>query len=123
MWQLLRRPEISLEDIFNSGELENTYDEEVLEQVEIECKYEGYIQKQNEQVRRFEALEDKKLAEELNYDEINGLSREGKYKLMRIKPSSVGQASRISGVTPADINVLLIHLEKLRRQERENHDQ
>jgi tRNA uridine 5-carboxymethylaminomethyl modification enzyme len=123
LWQLLRRPEISLEDIFNSGELENTYDEEVLEQVEIECKYEGYIQKQNEQVRRFEALEDKKLAEELNYDEINGLSREGKYKLMRIKPSSVGQASRISGVTPADINVLLIHLEKLRRQERENHDQ
>jgi len=123
LWQLLRRPEISLEDIINSGELENAYDEEVLEQVEIQCKYEGYIKKQNEQVRRFETLEDKKLSEDLNYNEITGLSQEGKYKLMRIKPSSVGQASRISGVTPADINVLLIHLEKLRRQGRENHDQ
>jgi len=116
LWQLLRRPEVTLEDLISSGELVSHHDEEVVEQVEIECKYEGYIKKQNEQIRRFEALEEKRLAEDLNYESINGLSSEGRYKLMRVKPSSVGQASRIAGVSPADINVLLIHLEKLRRQ-------
>jgi tRNA uridine 5-carboxymethylaminomethyl modification enzyme len=122
LWQLLRRPEVSLDDIINSCRLEGEYNEEVLEQVEIECKYEGYIKKQNEQIRRFEALEEKRLADDLDYESINGLSSEGRYKLMRVKPSSVGQASRITGVSPADINVLLIHLEKLKRQKSEDDD-
>lgn len=119
LWQLLRRPEVTMEDIINSGWIDDAFDEDVLEQAEIECKYEGYIKKQNEQIRRFEALEEKRLSEDLDYETISGLSTEGRYKLMRVKPSSVGQASRISGVSPADINVLLIHLEKLRRQKSE----
>jgi len=116
LWQLLRRPEIGMEELVSAGYIDEGIDEEVLEQVEIECKYEGYIRKQNDQIKRFEALEDKKLSPELDYESVTGLSSEGRYKLMRVKPTSVGQASRISGVSPADISVLLIHLEKLKRQ-------
>ncbi len=113
LWHLLRRPEVTMEDIIER--IDATFDAEILEQVEIECKYEGYIKKQNSQIERFEALENKRLSEDLDYEAINGLSGEGRYKLMRVRPTSLGQASRISGVFPPDINVLLIHLEKLRR--------
>ncbi|NLB18108.1 MAG: tRNA uridine-5-carboxymethylaminomethyl(34) synthesis enzyme MnmG [Syntrophomonadaceae bacterium] len=117
LWQVLKRPEITVEDLVNSGYISDQVEREVLEQVEIECGYEGYIKKQNEQVLRFEAMEGKKLSAELNYDEIVGLSTGARHQLNKIRPLSVGQASRIAGVTPADISVLLINLEKRRRQE------
>ncbi|NLV15609.1 MAG: tRNA uridine-5-carboxymethylaminomethyl(34) synthesis enzyme MnmG [Syntrophomonadaceae bacterium] len=117
LWQVLKRPEISIEDLVNSGFISDQVEQEVLEQVAIECGYEGYIKKQNEQVLRFEAMENKKLSPELNYNEIAGLSTEARHQLNKIKPLSVGQASRIAGVSPADISVLLINLEKRRRQE------
>ena len=88
---------------------------EVQEQVEIQIKYEGYIAKQEEQVDRFRRLEKRLLPRDIDYHQIPGLSREGREKLALFRPRSVGQASRISGITPADISVLLVYLEKLRR--------
>ena len=79
-------------------------------------KTQGYITKQEQQIKRFKKLEDKKLESSFNYDEVDGLRIEARQKLNQFKPVSMGQASRISGVSPADINVLLIHLEKLRRK-------
>lgn len=86
------------------------------QEVEIQVKYEGYIKMQEEQVKKFKKLEDKHLSEDINYDEIKGLRIEARQKLNKVKPLSVGQASRISGVSPADISVLLIYLEQQRRK-------
>ena len=83
--------------------------------VEVQIKYEGYIEKQKRQIEKFKKLEDKKLSDSFDYDAIDGLRIEARQKLNQFKPLSVGQASRISGVSPADINVLLIYLEKVRR--------
>ena len=85
------------------------------EQVEIQIKYEGYIKLQEKQVEEFKKLENKKLPNDIDYNEIKGISLEARQKLNKFKPSSVGQASRISGVSPADISVLLIYLEKIKR--------
>ncbi|MFZ5634220.1 MAG: tRNA uridine-5-carboxymethylaminomethyl(34) synthesis enzyme MnmG [Bacillota bacterium] len=113
---LLRRPELGYRDLLDLP-LENPeLPEEVREQVEIEIKYEGYIKKQMAQVERFERLENKRLPESLDYTAMKGLSTEAAQKLQKIKPQSVGQAARISGVSPADISVLLIYLEKMARQ-------
>ena len=90
------------------------YQEE--EQVEVQVKYQGYINKQMEQVKRFNKLEQKQLPENLDYSLIKGLRTEAKQKLNKIRPASIGQASRISGVSPADISVLLIYLEQQRRR-------
>ena len=87
------------------------------EQVEVQIKYEGYIKLQMEQVARMEKIENRHLSEALDYSLIKGLRNEAKQKLNKIKPVSVGQASRISGVSPADISVLLVYLEQQRRQE------
>ena len=84
-------------------------------QLEVRIKYEGYINKQLAQIERFKKLKDKKLSPDLEYSKIEGLRIEACQKLDQIKPASVGQASRISGVSPADINVLLVYLEKMRR--------
>ena len=84
-------------------------------QLEVQIKYEGYIQKQQQQIMRYQKLEHKKLDEALDYKSLEGLRKEAVQKLSQIRPTSIGQASRISGVSPADINVLLIHLEKMRR--------
>ncbi len=84
--------------------------------VEVQIKYEGYIAKQYQQIEKFKKLENKKLNPDFDYSGLSGLRIEARQKLSAIKPASVGQASRISGVSPADINVLLIHLEKQRRQ-------
>ena len=81
------------------------------EEVEIQIKYEGYIKMEEEQVEKFKKLENKKLSEDIDYSEIKGLRIEAMQKLNKIKPTSIGQASRISGVSPADINVLLIYLQ------------
>ncbi|MCI0528638.1 MAG: hypothetical protein L0Y56_14460, partial [Nitrospira sp.] len=88
---------------------------DVAEEVEIQVKYEGYIQQQINQVKRTQQLEGKKIPEGFNYDEVNGLSREVREKLKWINPISIGQASRISGVTPAAISLLLVALERQRR--------
>lgn len=116
LWELLRRPEITMEDLVRLGLVEEKIDVEVREQLEIQCKYEGYIKKQMEQVERFEKMENKRIPADLDYDEVSGLSNEGRLRLKTVKPASIGQASRLTGVSPADINVLMIHLEKKRRK-------
>ena len=82
------------------------------EEVEIQIKYEGYIKLQEAQVEKFKKLEEKILPEDLDYEKIKGISLEGRQKLNKFKPHSIGQASRISGVSPADISVLLVYLKQ-----------
>lgn len=116
IYELLRRTELSydlLRQYFELPELPSA----VKTQVEIAIKYEGYIKKQIEQVERLAKLEEKKVPENIDYDKLSGLSLEARQKLNKIRPISVGQASRISGVSPADIAVLLVHLEQYRRRE------
>lgn len=108
--ELLCRPELNyqvLEDIDPGRE---TLPDEVIEQVEIEIKYEGYIERQLRQVEQFKKMEMKRIPEELNYDDVPSLRMEARQKLKAFHPLSVGQASRISGVSPADISVLLVYL-------------
>lgn len=119
---LLRRPEITYEQIQQISQEEITLTDEVLEEVEIEIKYEGYIKKQRAQVQRFEKVEGKVIPDDLNYQEIRGLAVEARQKLESIRPLSVGQASRISGVNPSDIAVLLVYLEKIKRGQKERPD-
>jgi len=114
MWDLLKRPEIKIED-FEELEKIDTFDPVIAEQIEIQSKYEGYIHKQQEQVKKFEKMENRRLPEDIDYDDVYGLSNEARQRLKEIMPMSMGQASRISGVNPADINVIFIYLEKKRR--------
>ncbi|MDD2212381.1 MAG: tRNA uridine-5-carboxymethylaminomethyl(34) synthesis enzyme MnmG, partial [Clostridia bacterium] len=118
LYDLLKRPEINYRDLVASG-LAAQLNKEVSRQIDIHIKYEGYIKKQLAQVARFNKLENKVLPPELNYTELQGLSAEAREKLSKIRPFSVGQASRISGVSPADLSVLLICLEKRRRSRKE----
>lgn len=115
--ELLKRPHITYDDLIAVGIGDETLPANVREQVEVQIKYEGYIKMQMEQVARMEKIENRRLPEDLDYSLITGLRNEAKQKLNRIKPLSVGQASRISGVSPADISVLLVYLEQQRRQE------
>ncbi|HWP95601.1 MAG TPA: tRNA uridine-5-carboxymethylaminomethyl(34) synthesis enzyme MnmG [Syntrophomonadaceae bacterium] len=115
LWEILRRPEIKIEDYVALG-IMDPVDLDIMEEIEIQAKYEGYIKKQEEQVKRFEKMETRRLSEEINYQEVYGLSNEAVQKLNQVHPASIGQASRISGVNPADIQVLLIYLEKKRRK-------
>lgn len=115
MAALLRRPEISYPDLLELPLESPDLPEEIREAVEIEIKYEGYIKKQQAQVERFERLENRKLPVNIDYSGLQGLSTESAQKLNKIRPDSVGQAARISGVSPADISVLMIHLEKMAR--------
>ncbi len=115
LWTLLRRPEITVSHLVEEGII-TTKNPSILEQLNIQSKYEGYIKKQEEQVKRFEKMENKKIPENINYDEIQSLSNESKQKLKQVRPTSIGQASRLFGVNPADINVLLIYLEKEKRK-------
>lgn len=120
---LLKRPQISYEalleidpdrplDPYTGSPLVSGH---IAEQVEVQIKYSGYIEKQLQQVERFKKLESRRLSPDLDYDSMDGLRIEARQKLSRLKPLSVGQASRISGVSPADINVLMIHLERMKR--------
>ena len=115
--ELLKRPQITYDDLIAIGVGNAELAANVREQVEVQIKYEGYIKMQKDQVARVEKIENKKLSEDLDYSQITGLRNEAKQKLNAIKPASVGQASRISGVSPADISVLLVYLEQQRRQE------
>lgn len=114
LWDLLRRPELKIDNLVEQGWIEPN-ELEVMDQIQIQCKYEGYINKQLDQVRRFEKMENKQIPGDINYDEVYSLSNEALQKLKEIRPQSIGHASRISGVTPADINILLISLEKRRK--------
>lgn len=111
MDELLKRTEITYYDLKEIDEDRPQISMQVAEEVEIQVKYEGYIKMQEEQVEKFKKLEEKKLPEDLDYEKIKGISLEARQKLNQTKPSSVGQASRISGVSPADISVLLIYLQ------------
>ena len=116
MADLLKRPQIKysdLEEIDDETRPELSYHE--ITQLEVQIKYEGYIKKQLAQIERFKKLEDRKLSQDIDYSTIDGLRIEAWQKLNQLKPESLGQASRISGVSPADINVLLVYLEKKRR--------
>lgn len=108
---LLRRPEITMDHIERISPPPEPLSDEVKEQVEIEVKYEGYIEKQLQQVERLKKMEKKRIPEDIDYDTIHGIANEAKQKLNQIRPISIGQASRISGVTPADISILLVYLE------------
>lgn len=115
LYELLRRTEISYEGLQQQFELPAISDAVRL-QVEITVKYEGYIKKQIEQVERAAKLEVKLIPEIIDYSQLNGLSREAKQKLAQIRPISIGQAARISGVSPADISILMIFIEQERRK-------
>ena len=111
--EALRRPAIFYEDLAEiDDETRPALTENEKTEVEVMLKYDGYIQKQINEVEKMISLEDKKLSENLDYNSIGGLRLEARQKLTAIKPMTVGQASRISGVSPADINVLLVYLEK-----------
>ena len=113
---LLKRTEIKYEYLEEIDKNMPDLTEEEKKEVEIQVKYEGYIKLEEAQVEKFKKLENKKLPKEIDYSELSGLRIEARQKLNKIKPESVGQASRISGVSPADISVLLIYLEQLKRR-------
>lgn len=115
LYELLRRTEVSYELMLAHFELP-VLSSGVQQQIEIVAKYEGYINKQLEQVKRAAKLEEKLLPENLDYMELSGLAVEAREKLNDIRPLSVGQAARISGVTPADVGILMVYLEQLRRR-------
>ncbi|CAM3942638.1 tRNA uridine-5-carboxymethylaminomethyl(34) synthesis enzyme MnmG [Mesobacillus zeae] len=108
----LKRPEVSYTDLIQFAPLEVPLDSEVSEQVEIQVKYEGYIEKSLQQVDRLKKLENKKIPENIDYDAITGIATEAKQKLKKVRPLSIAQASRISGVNPADISILLVYIEQ-----------
>ena len=114
--ELIRRPELGYDAVKEFDPERPELRRDIIEQVEIEIKYSGYIKKQNIQIGQFKKLEKRYLEKDLNYEEVQGLRNEAREKLMKIRPESIGQAARITGVSPADINVLLIYLERKRRE-------
>ena len=116
LYELLRRPEITYDDAAEIDEGRPVLSRHQKTMTEVQIKYEGYIEKQRQQIEKFKRLENKKLPADFDYDGIEGLRIEARQKLNQFRPLSVGQASRISGVSPADINVLLIYMEKMRRK-------
>ncbi|WP_414054630.1 tRNA uridine-5-carboxymethylaminomethyl(34) synthesis enzyme MnmG [Macrococcus equi] len=109
---LLRRPEMDYQSVAALIESSSAIDEAVAEQVEIQTKYEGYIQKSLQQVEKLKRMENKKIPENIDYDDIHSLATEARQKLKEVKPLSIAQASRISGVNPADISILLVYIEQ-----------
>ena len=110
LYDFLKRPEVTLENIKHFIEL--NYTKEELEQVEINAKYEGYIKKANKEAEKMLSLEEKKIPEDINYDNIPNLASEARQKLSEVRPTTIGQASRISGVNPADISILMVYLRR-----------
>ncbi|SDZ20812.1 tRNA uridine-5-carboxymethylaminomethyl(34) synthesis enzyme MnmG [Bacillus sp. 166amftsu] len=109
---LLRRPEMTYEHIRILAPSEVEIHDEIAEQVEIQIKYEGYIEKSLQQVERMKKMESKKIPVDIDYDAISGIASEARQKLKDVRPLSMGQASRISGVNPADISILLVYIEQ-----------
>ncbi len=116
LMELLKRPQVSYAGLAAVDNSRPELAQHIVDHLEVQIKYEGYIRKQLQQIEKFKRLEDKKLSENIDYSQIEGLRIEAKEKLEKFRPLSIGQASRISGVSPADINVLLIYLEKHRRR-------
>jgi len=109
--ELVRRPELDYQKLAPIDKDRPELSKEIQEEVNVQIKYEGYIKKQIEQVEKFKKLENRRIPEDIDYEKISGLRLEAISKLSQIRPSSVGQASRISGVSPSDMNVLLIYLQ------------
>jgi tRNA uridine 5-carboxymethylaminomethyl modification enzyme len=118
--KLLRRPEISYTDLEFFAEDLPKIKKDVQEQIEIQVKYKGYIDRQEAQVEQFRKMEEKKIPKELDYNQLENLRLEAREKLNKIKPLSIGQASRISGVSPADISALMIYLEQYNRKKKDD---
>ena len=114
MAELIRRPELTYDICKEIDSERPELDIEVREQVNINIKYEGYIKRQAIQVKQFKKMENKKIPLDIKYEEVNSLRIEAVQKLNIVRPESIGQASRISGVSPADITVLLVYLEGLK---------
>ncbi len=113
LWELLRRPGVSYQKLMSLGLLETPVtDAEVIEQLEIQAKYAGYIDRQHDEIAKHLRHEETCLPDDLSYDQVSGLSAEVREKLARIRPQTVGQAARIPGMTPAAISILLVHLKK-----------
>ena len=110
LYDLLKRPEILIENLKHWIDID--YSKEVIEQVEIQDKYEGYIKKANREAEKMLNLEKVKIPDNINYDDIHNLASEARQKLSNVKPTTIAQASRISGVNPADISILMIYLKK-----------
>ena len=110
--ELIRRPELSYDDLAAADPGRPDYPEDVREQVNIEIKYEGYITRQKRQVDQFAKRETKRIPESIDYDDVKSLRIEARQKLKEFRPESIGQASRIGGVSPADVNVLLVYLKQ-----------
>lgn len=110
--QLMKRPELSYQHIVQFSSPETEISPEVAEQVEIQLKYEGYIRKSLQQVAKMKRMEEKRIPSWVDFSQIPGISSEGREKLMQVQPVSVGQASRISGVNPSDISILLVYIEQ-----------
>jgi tRNA uridine 5-carboxymethylaminomethyl modification enzyme len=113
--QLLRRPEITYQHIIQMVPAPEPVPEEVAEQVEIQIKYDGYIRKSLQQVERMKKMEERRIPDDIDYHQIAGMSKEAREKMSKIRPLNIGQASRISGVNPADISVLMVYLEQYNR--------
>ena len=113
--QLLKRPELSYADILALNETAPTLPRGVAQQVEVQCKYEGYILREFEQVEKFKKFEHKRIPDDFVYDDVQGLSRELREQLVEVRPASLGQASRLPGMTPAALSILAILLEKRKK--------
>jgi len=118
LYELLKRPEITYLSLKEIDEEMPEFDDETSEEIEIQIKYEGYIKRQLHQAEQFKKLENKKLPIWIKYSDIKGISIEARQKLSNIRPDNLGQASRISGVSPADISVIMVYLEQSRREKR-----
>ncbi len=111
-FQALKMPEYTIEDMMETIPELSNYSEPIRYQTQLDVKYEGYIKKQDKEVKRFASLENIKIADDFDYDSINGMSTEGKEKCKSVKPRSIGQASRISGLRSTDIAILMVHVKK-----------
>ena len=117
--ELVRRPELDYEKIGGVDPKRPELSEGVKEQVNIHIKYEGYIKRQQKQVEQFQKMESKKIPEDIDYEDVGSLRIEARQKLAAYSPANLGQASRISGVSPADISVLMVYLESHYRKDRQ----
>ena len=114
--ELIKRPELNYESLASIDPEREPLDDDVIEQININIKYEGYIKRQLQQVEQFKKMENKLIPDTINYDEVHNLRNEAVQKLKAVHPHSVGQASRISGVSPSDISVLMIYMEQMRHK-------
>ena len=113
--RILRRPEVTYKEMIDSGICVTELNEEEMGLVEIEVKYGGYISRQAAEVNRFKKMEKRHIPSTLDYSKINGISREALEKLLKVRPFSIGQAARIPGISPCDLSLLAVYVEKSAR--------